>query len=533
MTATTFNITVGAPQTNFNFDFNSYTNVTQSGGTPAYIGVQPTPVYTATTGYGWLTSPSAIDRGTSSDSNAFTLPDLRRDFAYGTTATTFETDLPNGTYDVNFIIGDASYTRDLTQVVNATPGAGNAVVLSNIGVIPAGQWYTGMAQATAYGGKLELQFSLQSGTSQQAGTPIWLVNGLEIRPTGTEIPVSFTSSLGTVAADGTTVDTINGSTTAAQGTILTITSSLGTVLTDSSSTFVGNQVIVGAGGTFSFQLQRPANVTGTPTLTATAIDDSAYGTSTSVVSYTTPPPPTTRLFDFNTASSPTQSSYIGVAPAVYSSSVGYGWLTTPLAVDRGGPTNLLRDFAYGTKTTPDTFMDDIPNGTYTVTATVGDAGYLRDLIDIQSGTVSGGNFTGGSDVLGGNYISSAAGQFATRTFNVTVTNNQMALQFSEQPGASQQSGTPIWVVNGLTIRPQVTAFTLNPRAVQPARRRQFGDHLQRQRAQRHLHGQRHGRHHHQRGRRSQLCRHADCGQQRHTLLQCYLDHRRSRLSLGL
>ena len=172
-------------------------------------------------------------------------------------------------------------------------------------------------------------------------------------------------------------------------------------------------------------------------------------------------------FDFNTATSPTAGGDTGVTgTTTFPNTNGYGWLSTVITYDRTSPASnaFLEDFAYGTASTPGTFEANLAaNTTYTITATVGDAGYLRDRIDIQSGTVSGGNFTGGSDVLGGNYISSAAGQFVTRTFNVTTgASGLLALQFSEVPGGSQQSGTPIWVVNGLNVRPQVTPFTLTP-----------------------------------------------------------------------
>src|SRR5262245_47803902 len=80
--------------------------------------------------------------------------------------------------------------------------------------------------------------------------------------------------------------------------------------------------------------------------------------------------------DFGTVNngvpSPVAPGYVGVALTAYSPSVGYGWdnLTGLSATDRGTSDPLTRDFHSG----PDgTFLIDLPNGTYDVSPTLGDA----------------------------------------------------------------------------------------------------------------------------------------------------------------
>src|SRR5262249_18013291 len=154
----------------------------------------------------------------------------------------------------------------------------------------AGQYYKAGIPVTVTDGSLDLQFS------DQGGDPYWVVNSLEIRPATTIIPVNFTAGPGAVTADGSTKDTITGTAAVPNGTILTITSRLGTIVTDSSSLYVGNQVVVN-GGTFSFQISRPTTA-GTPTFTASALDGTAQGSASNpaVLSYQAA---TTRRFDFN------------------------------------------------------------------------------------------------------------------------------------------------------------------------------------------------------------------------------------------
>lgn len=86
-----------------------------------------------------------------------------------------------------------------------------------------------------------------------------------------------------------------------------------------------------------------------------------------------------RFFDFGTADSPVAPGYTQVVPTTaYSAAAGFGWLLGPgetvTAADQSGTTRvasaLKRDF---NATSAGTFAVDVPNGTYDVTVTLGDA----------------------------------------------------------------------------------------------------------------------------------------------------------------
>ena len=114
--------------------------------------------------------------------------------------------------------------------------------------------------------------------------------------------------------------------------------------------------------------------------------------------------------------------------------------------DRGGPSQLLASFNYGRNAT---FKVDLPNGTYSITATMGDSGFAHDADDI---------LIGGTSVLGSNLVSNAAGQWTSTTFTTTVTGNTLSLQFLDRGGSD-----PNFVLNALQIRPapvQAITFAL-------------------------------------------------------------------------
>src|SRR5947209_8585178 len=85
------------------------------------------------------------------------------------------------------------------------------------------------------------------------------------------------------------------------------------------------------------------------------------------------PSATQWAFDFGTKTSPVAPGYIGVSNQNYSSSSGYGWAGTSnqFAFDDGGTNPLTRDgmriYQSGT------FLANVSNGNYQVTATLGDA----------------------------------------------------------------------------------------------------------------------------------------------------------------
>jgi autotransporter-associated beta strand protein len=402
------------------FDASSGPATTSSG----YVSVLGSTLYSAGLGYGWLTAPTGgFDR---MGSNL-----LLRDGNYGGSGTagarTFQTDLANGSYLVNVTMGDASYTRDAMQVKNADNGA---VLLPNVTTV-AGQFFQAELPVTVTDGSLDLQFS------DQSGDPYWVVNALEIRPMAAVIPVTFSSGPGAVGADGLTTDTVNGSAAVPNGTILTVSSSLGTIITDSSTPYAGSQVVVN-GGVFSFQITRPT-ASGTPTLTVTAVDGSAQGSTTNaaVLSYQ---PAATRRFDFNGPSNVTAAGFIGVRGSnLYSASTGFGWNLAASEFERSTAAMttvaLYRDGNYGTAAR--TFEVQVtPGATYGIRVYIGDASYARDNIQVSA---EGGASTVVPFV--------GVNQFASVILTGVDANSDGILAVTMQ----DTGGDPYWVINGMDV----------------------------------------------------------------------------------
>src|SRR5438094_1562702 len=120
-------------------------------------------------------------------------------------------------------------------------------------------------------------------------------------------------------------------------------------------------------------------------------------------------------FDFGTTTSPVAAGYTQVTPATtYSAAQGYGWQNGVIqADDRVTGTDLTRDFNF---TTLGTFAVDLPNGTYTVTLTLGDVGAFphdQMQISLEGGVVD--------------TVSTAAGQILTKSYSATVSDGQLNL----------------------------------------------------------------------------------------------------------
>jgi beta-glucanase (GH16 family)/fibronectin type 3 domain-containing protein len=132
-------------------------------------------------------------------------------------------------------------------------------------------------------------------------------------------------------------------------------------------------------------------------------------------------------FDFGPTGSPVAAGYTAFSTAAYSSSVGYGWLPGAdlWALDRGalaGTTALTEDFIQ-TDSGGATFAINVPNGVYNVTPTFGDALWAHDLQGI---------YLQGTQV---DTITTAADQFISKTYTVTVTNGQLQFTFKDLGGA--------------------------------------------------------------------------------------------------
>jgi PKD repeat protein len=146
------------------------------------------------------------------------------------------------------------------------------------------------------------------------------------------------------------------------------------------------------------------------------------------------------LFDFGAPGSPVQTGYTGVAATAYDASAGFGWLkqtrygntTGVAALDRGGADSLTRDTNYGRDAT---FVANVPNGTYSVTVTVGDPQFARDKMDV---------WLEGRRVA--TALATARGQTLQRTFEVRVTDGQLTARFVDAGGDS-----PFFSLDALTV----------------------------------------------------------------------------------
>jgi hypothetical protein len=151
-------------------------------------------------------------------------------------------------------------------------------------------------------------------------------------------------------------------------------------------------------------------------------------------------------FAFGPSGSPLPSGYTLATSAAYSAATGSGWDSASIIYDdrRWGtiPAPLTSGFVYGRDAT---FRVDLPNGTYNVTPTLGDALIGRDDVTVYAqGRLVASNVT------------TAAGQAARPTFQVQVTSGQLALRLVDQGGAD-----PYFALDTLDIKP-ATATTTAP-----------------------------------------------------------------------
>ncbi len=144
-------------------------------------------------------------------------------------------------------------------------------------------------------------------------------------------------------------------------------------------------------------------------------------------------------FDFGSRSSPLAPGYTRVPLVAYSAIRGFGWANIPGMFwrDRGTPDPLTRDEHLGKDST---FEVKLPDGTYNVTVTLGDAFYPRTSVSV---------WAQGTQLASG--LSSAAGQFLQPTYHVVIANGRLDLRLT--------APTTDWFsITGLDI----SAATTNP-----------------------------------------------------------------------
>ena len=150
-------------------------------------------------------------------------------------------------------------------------------------------------------------------------------------------------------------------------------------------------------------------------------------------------PPGSLAFDFGPADSPVANGYVQVGNDVFDNHVGYSWtIGTPDVADRDGPDVLRRDRV--TITGPSIFSVNLGNGTYEVTALMGDTDRVRDQMQLR--------FEPGTTAEVRDAITVTPEWYHNKTYTVEVKDGQLNLEISDLGGVSQQA-----VINGLVITP--------------------------------------------------------------------------------
>lgn len=195
---------------------------------------------------------------------------------------------------------------------------------------------------------------------------------------------------------------------------------------------LGGPLAPGASDTFSVRLDNTATGSkkGRVQFVTNDADESPYDFAISGgVTW-----PTSRTLDFGTASSPVAAGYIGVTPATkYPANLAYGWSSGTIdARDRAKGDDLVRDFDF---TPLATFVVNVPNGIYDVTATFGDATGAHEQmgISLEGALVD--------------TVSTAVKEFVVRTYRVTVADSQLTVLLDDLGGADANV-----VVNALEVK---------------------------------------------------------------------------------
>jgi YD repeat-containing protein len=145
-------------------------------------------------------------------------------------------------------------------------------------------------------------------------------------------------------------------------------------------------------------------------------------------------------YDFGTADSPVEPGYRRVAETTsYSPATGFGWRSGSIqSRDRAVGGALTRDLNL---TTLGTFVVDVPNGTYDVTVTCGDASATHD----QMGLLLEGVLV--------DTLTTAANHFETRTYRVTVADAQLTMTLHDLGGSDANAVINALVVESADVRP--------------------------------------------------------------------------------
>ncbi len=418
---------------------------------PGYARVSPTTRYGAALGYGWLSGTvDSRDRGTGSA--------LWRDFDF-TRLGTFVVDVPNGAYDVAVYTGDASGAHERMGIFLEGAQADSITMAAK-------ELLTRVHRTTVGDGQLTLLLDDLGGAD-----PNVVINALEVTPVAVA-SFDFGTATSPVEAGYTRVapattyaawqgfgwlcgtrdarDRASGTALARDFVFTAFASFLVDVLPGAWDVGVTMGDAAGAhdqmglylegarvdtvtrsAGQFFATSRRIAVADDTLALT---LEDLGGADAFAVINALTLGRAGAFRGDFGTSSSPLAAGYVRVSPTTrYAAAQGYGWLSgTVDARDRATGGDLRRDFDF---TPLGTFVADVPNGTYDVTITLGDAAAAHDEMGIY--------FEGAR----ADTVTTAKNQFVARTYRVAVADGQLTVLFDDLGGADGNV-----VINSLEVR---------------------------------------------------------------------------------
>ena len=372
---------------------------------PGYTQVTGSTTYSSSLEYGWLTAVKDLSRGPGTD--------LTGDFNYQR-AGTFVIDVPNGTYQVTLMAGDA-FQHDQQVFLEGVSADTFTTPANDVAI----RTYTVMVSD----GQLTLMLDGRGGID-----PNMVINALRLT-SGPALNVAIAD--GAISENGgTTTGTVTRSGSTASELIVTLSSN------DTSEATVPQTVTILAGqssATFDIAAVDDAIVDGTQLVTITAsAAGHADGGDTVDVSDDELASNFERQFDFGKKNSPVEPGYTQVTGmTTYSNSVGHGWLERVKDLSRGPGTDLTGDFNYERV---GTFVIDVPNGTYQLTLTAGEA-FQHDQQVFLEGLLVDTFTTPANDVV-------------IRTYTVTVGDGQLTLLLDGRGGID-----PNMVINALQLNP--------------------------------------------------------------------------------
>ncbi len=428
------------------FDFGTTTSPVATG----YLRVAHTTTFTAARGYGWTSGViQSRDRGTGGD--------LRRDFDF-TPLGTFEVAVANGSYDVAFVMGDASAAHDQMGVYL------EGTLFASVS-LAANEYATPAFRVTVADGRLTVLLDDLGGSDPNVVIDALVVVGasprrLDFGAAASPVQAGYTrvsetstysssrghgwlsGTVGSRDRSGANALTRDFNFTALATFAMDLAPglySVGVTMGDAAArhdemgVFIeGSQVdtVTTNAGQFLTRSYRVRVLDGQLTL----LLDDLGGSDPNVVINALD---VSRLgpFDFGTATSAVAAGYTQVTGATaYGAGLGYGWSAgTVGSRDRATGEAIRRDFCFSGDAT---FAVDVPNGAYAVSVVMGDAIAKHDLMGVL---LEGAQ---------ADAVTSNAGQYQVRTFSVTVSDSTLNVRFKDLGGSDGNA-----VINALSLVP--------------------------------------------------------------------------------